>query len=314
MSVVRRFLVAPSLARLVRKERGSARVTEGFFPPQAGRTSFVRVEGAQCHLVLMTTDGAGTSSEERTEVPRAHGDALLDVCGGKVAYERSTLSLGQRDAAVDRYTAPGILELVSVAFESADEARSFSSPAWFGPEVTADAAYEPRALALEGLPATAETALSNAALDAVLDLLEHRFAYRYQPQPQPQSIAQTQPLPQPPPPQPARAASDDAGVMSALRRLAGNVGAPQAAEVQRSETSRPETSRPETRAEAARPATPPASEPAALPETTSADARIDDVMEGLSQALGAAVQPEGRTEDDGKAFERWSVRPRRAQT
>ena len=255
MSVVRRFLVAPSLARLVRKERGSARVTEGFFPPQAGRTSFVRVEGAQCHLVLMTTEGNGTSSEERTEVPRAHGDALLDVCGGKVAYERSTLSLGQRDAAVDRYTTPGILELVSVAFESADEARGFSSPAWFGPEVTADAAYEPRALALEGLPATAETALSNAALDAVLDLLEHRFAYRYQPQPQPQpqSIAQTQPLPQPPPPQPARAASDDAGVMSALRRLAGNVGAPQAAEAQRSETSRTETSRPETRAEAAVP-------------------------------------------------------------
>jgi CYTH domain-containing protein len=313
MSVVRRYLVAPSLARLVRKERGSARVVEGFFPPQAGRTSFVRVEGSQCHLVLMTTDAGGVSSEERTEVPRAHGDALLDVCGGKVAYERSALSLGARDALVDRYTAPGALELVSVAFESADEAKGFAAPAWFGPEVTADAAYESRAIALEGLPATAETALSNAALDAVLDLLEHRFAYRYQPQSQAQApqtqaaqtqTAQTQAAPAPAvqapaaPPAVGRSAADDAGVMSALRRLAGNVGAPAAAE------PKPEASRPEPQ----RPA--PAPEPA---DAASADARIDDVMEGLSQALGAAVQPDAKPEDD-KPFERWSVRPRRAQT
>ena len=309
MSVVRRFLVAPSLARLVRKERGSARVTEGFFPPQAGRTSFVRVEGAQCHLVLMTAGPNGTASEERTEVPRAHGDALLDVCGGKVAYERSTLSLGSREALVDRYTAPGTLELVSVAFESADEAQGFAIPAWFGPEVTADAAYESRALALEGLPATAETPLSNAGLDAVLDLLEHRFAYRYQP--------------------PAgRPASDDAGVMSALRRLAGNVGAPQAAE-QRAEAPAPEAQAFETPVfeapaieapvfEAPAPEPQHAAPPPAPAEPPSTDARIDDVMAGLSQAIGAAVQPEARPSDaapeDDKPFERWSVRPRRAQT
>lgn len=289
MSIVRRFLVAPSLARLVRKERGSARVTEGFFPPQAGRSSFVRVEGSQCHLVLMTTDASGVVSEERTEVPRAHGDALLDVCGGKVAYERATLSLGGRDALVDRYTAPGALELVSVAFDAVEEAQTFAAPAWFGAEVTGDAAYEPRSLALEGLPATVETALSNAALDAVLDLLEPRFAYRYQAQP-------------------SRAAPDDAGVMSALRRLAGNVGAPQPAEPPRVEAPRVE----------APPQPPePAPEPAAPPAPAASDARIDDVMEGLSQAIGAAVQPEAKPEgrpEDEVPFERWSVRPRRAQT
>ena len=297
MSVVRRYLVAPALARLVRKERGSARVTEGFFPPQAGRTSFVRVEGAQCHLVLMTTDPSGASSEERTEVPRAHGDALLDVCGGKVAYERSTLSMGNREALVDRYTAPGTLETVAVAFESADDAQGFATPLWFGPEVTGDAAYEPRTLALEGMPAVAETELSNAALDAVLDLIEHRFAYRYGAQPaKGQDRAADR----------AAERGDDTGVMTALRRLAGNVGGPQGA-------AQPEPAKAERAPEAGKPDEAQVPEPEA---PATADARLDDVMEGLSQALGTAVPPAepARAEGEAGTFERWSVRPRRAQT
>ncbi len=49
------------------------------------------------------------------------------------------------------------------------------------------------------------------------------------------------------------------------------------------------------------------------------DARIDDVIESLSQALGAAIQqhpePESRAkaDDPATAFERWTVRPRRTQ-
>jgi len=98
MSVVRRFLVAPALVRLIRKERGGARITEGYFAPQGGRTSFVRIEGQQCHLVLVTKDAQGTATEERTDVPRAHGDALLDVCSGKAAYDRTAVPLGTKEA------------------------------------------------------------------------------------------------------------------------------------------------------------------------------------------------------------------------
>ena len=75
MSTTRRFLVAPALVRLLRKERGSSRITEGHFAPQGGRNSFVRVDGQACQLILVNN-----GVEERTEVPRAHGDALLDVC------------------------------------------------------------------------------------------------------------------------------------------------------------------------------------------------------------------------------------------
>ena len=118
MSLVRRFLVAPSLVRLIRKERGGSRITEGYFAPQAGRVSYVRVDGQACHLVLVTAAPDGTSSEERTDVPRAHGDALMDVCSGKAAYDRTALALGGgREALIDRYVAPGEFDLVSVTFD-----------------------------------------------------------------------------------------------------------------------------------------------------------------------------------------------------
>ena len=76
MAIVRRFLIAPAFARLVRKERGAVRVTEGYFPNQSGRQSHVLVEGSQCHLVLVTPGNGGAPTEERTEVPRGHADAL----------------------------------------------------------------------------------------------------------------------------------------------------------------------------------------------------------------------------------------------
>ncbi|ACL55351.1 hypothetical protein [Methylobacterium nodulans] len=266
MTLVRRFLVAPSLVRLIRKERGASRITEGYFQPQAGRTSFVRVDGTQCHLVLMTTDEAGVSGEERTEVPRAHGDALLDVCAGKAAYDRTVIALGNgRDALVDRYATPGALDLISVAFAEADEASGFAPPAWFGPEVTADTAYLGSSIALQGTPQPGEVPLSNAALDAVLDLVEHRYGFgRY-----------------------GAPRTDDANtVTNALRRLA---------------------TRPPGEAAAA-----PASKPETQAGEEPGDARIDDVIESLSQALGATVPGEGGREE-GAAFERWTVRPRRTQ-
>ena len=46
------------------------------------------------------------------------------------------------------------------------------------------------------------------------------------------------------------------------------------------------------------------------------DARIDDVIESLSKALGAAIRnphEPSKDEDVTEAFERWQVRPRRTQ-
>jgi len=272
MSIVRRFLVAPSLVRLIRKERGGARITEGYFAPQGGRVSYVRVDGQHCHLVLVNTGPDGVASEERTDVPRAHGDALLDVCGGKALYDRTVLALGGgREARIDRYVAPGALDLVSVVFDQMGDANGFAVPAWFGPEVTGDAAYERHAVALQGVPQPGEIALSNAALEAVLDLVEPRFGFgRF-----------GGGAPKPP---------EDDG-MKALRR------------------------QPPPAPQAPAPAEP------APPEAGPNDARIDEVIESLSQALGnpqpQPAEPEpaqpARAEEAAE-FERWTVRPRRNQT
>jgi CYTH domain-containing protein len=177
MTITRRFLVAPALARLIRRERGSVRIAEGHFPSQTERASFIQVEDGMCHLVLVTSGPDGTV-EERADVPRAHADALLDVCAGKLAYDRVSLPLGDDEALLDRFSGAGILDLASVAFETQDAAAAFLAPVWFGDEVTDDAAYSNQALAVSGLPAPREVYLSNGALDAVIDLLDSRGAQR----------------------------------------------------------------------------------------------------------------------------------------
>lgn len=262
MTIIRRFLLAPSFARLVRKERGSVRMTEGYFPTQSGRNSHVLVEAGQCHLVLVTPEDGAVPGEERTEVPRAHADALLDVCAGKTVYERTRVAIGGgREALVDRITHPGALDLVSVEFDDRDAAATFLSPPWFGPETTADAAFDRRAIALGGLPAAGEVALSNAALEALLDMLEDRFGRS-------RSISA--------PSAPRRTANDGA-VIDALRRLAS--------------PEEPSTAAPEVAVneDATARALPRRNFPRAAEGAgeTNADARIDDVIASLSQALGS---------------------------
>ncbi|HEX8166118.1 MAG TPA: hypothetical protein VF601_10060 [Beijerinckiaceae bacterium] len=281
MTIIRRFLLAPSFARLVRRERGSARVTEGYFATQSGRNSHVLVESGQCHLVLVTPEDGAAPSEERTEVPRAHADALLDVCAGRTVYERTRVAIGgAREALVDRITHPGALDLVSVEFEARDDAAAFLPPAWFGPEVTADESFDRRALALAGLPAVGEVALSDAGLDALLDMLEDRFGRtRFAPAP---AAA------------PARRATNDSAVIDALRRLASpdqpaepaaNAARPAAPDAVEDAAARPLSrrnfpARGEGETEAASP-------------DAGADARIDDVLASLSQALGTQPESEG---------------------
>ncbi len=48
----RLFIIAPSLARLIRKDREGERVIEGYFPDQPHRSTFVQIEEARSRLVL----------------------------------------------------------------------------------------------------------------------------------------------------------------------------------------------------------------------------------------------------------------------
>ena len=76
VTVVRRFLLASSLARLIARDRGSTSVTEGYFAGQQGRVSYVALHSERTQLVLTSEPTASAPAEERTEVPRAHAEAM----------------------------------------------------------------------------------------------------------------------------------------------------------------------------------------------------------------------------------------------
>jgi len=173
MTVRRRFLLTPSFARLIRRERAGLRHVEGFFPEQRDRSSWVRLEEDRGLLILKTL-GPDGEAEDQTDIPLAHAQALLEVCAGEVDYTRTVVPIGVGHALVDEFIRPHILPLVTVEFASAGEARGFRPLEWFGPEVTADPRYPNQAIALRGLDEVPEIPLSDAALNSLIDTLEGR--------------------------------------------------------------------------------------------------------------------------------------------
>ena len=68
MTMLRQFLMAPSLARLIQRERGGERVVDGYFPDQPHHSIYVQVEEDRSSLIL-SPHGIGGSPEERTDIP-----------------------------------------------------------------------------------------------------------------------------------------------------------------------------------------------------------------------------------------------------
>ena len=148
------------------------RIVEGYFPARPDQEHFISIEPGHAYLVLAPAkDGAG--EEERTEVPRSQAEALLAVCAGKVGFECTLVRLrDSKQALLQRFIAPGSLDLLSVEFAAGEDADGFVPPAWFGPEVTQNPAYHRGSLARAGLPASDEVPLSNTMLEELLDLLD----------------------------------------------------------------------------------------------------------------------------------------------
>jgi CYTH domain-containing protein len=172
MNSTRSFLLAPSLARLLEKERGGYRVSEGYFPDRHDRNIYVRVEEEAASLVLVTREH-GEPVAMPADLPRVHAEVLLSLTAGSVEYRRIDLPVDAYSAHISRIMAPGLLDLIVVEFTREEQARAFEPPTWFGPEVTADPSYQNRSLAIAGLPGVPEVELTDRALDSLLDALEH---------------------------------------------------------------------------------------------------------------------------------------------
>jgi len=170
--IPRLFIIAASVARLIRKERGGERVIEGYFPDQPGRSVFVQIEESRSSLILET--GGDGVPEERADLPPAHAETLLAVSQGQVEYLRTSLAIGSHELHALHVLRPGRLNLVAVVGTPEDGQHLPPLP-WFGPEVSAEPAYRHCCLALDGTPDAPDVELTNAALNSLLDLLEDRF-------------------------------------------------------------------------------------------------------------------------------------------
>src|SRR5215216_1411351 len=128
MTVIRRFAVASGLARLVERQCGSEPVEGGHFGGQSGRGCYVHLAPEKCAIILMAED-LDLSTEEPAVVPRAHAEALLEVCAARTVYRRARVGLDDgRKAVIERFTHPGKLDLIAVEFDSRDEADQFAVP------------------------------------------------------------------------------------------------------------------------------------------------------------------------------------------
>jgi CYTH domain-containing protein len=171
MTVIRRFAVASGLARLVEWQCGSEPVEGGHFGGQSGRGCYVHLAPEQCAIIL-TADHLNLSTEERAVVPRAHAEALLEVCAARTVYRRARVGLDDgRNAVIERFTHPGKLDLIAVEFDSREEADQFVVPSWFGPEISADPNFSRHSLAT-ACPTPLDIDLSDSVLEGVLDLLD----------------------------------------------------------------------------------------------------------------------------------------------
>ena len=173
MKIERLFRVAPSIVRMILKERLTATyVVEGYLRSTPERAQLVRLEPSGCHLLLQRF-GDQERTEERTKLPTEQAEALLDVSGGRVGYSRTLVRVdNERDANLDRFEQPAGLDLVTVEFDDERQAADFSVPAWFGPEVTNEDHFRKSTLAAAGAPTFEEVEVNNAAVIALVEALE----------------------------------------------------------------------------------------------------------------------------------------------
>ena len=82
MKQQRRFAIAPSFVRLIRRERRGVRIVEGHFPDQPERRSHCAWRATAASSCWRRSSGGAVVGEERAEVSRGQGEVLLDVCEG----------------------------------------------------------------------------------------------------------------------------------------------------------------------------------------------------------------------------------------
>jgi adenylate cyclase len=148
MEVERKFLVERLPEEVERAP--SRRIDQGYVALDDGAEVRVRRYGDDLWL---TIKGAGGLARVEEELPLSQEqfDSLWPLTEGRrIEKARRRLPDGVE---VDVYDgALAGLMVAEIEFASEDESAAFDPPGWFGQEVTEDARYKNRALAVDGRP------------------------------------------------------------------------------------------------------------------------------------------------------------------
>jgi adenylate cyclase len=129
------------------------RLRQGYVAIDRAVNVRVRDEGGR--YVLTLKGGAGlTRTEIERGLDRAEFEALwLFTEGRRIEKTRHRIAIGDAIAEVDVFAGDldGVI-LAEVEFTSAESARAFRPPSWFGREVTEEPAWNNAALAEHGAP------------------------------------------------------------------------------------------------------------------------------------------------------------------
>lgn len=154
MEIERKFLVA-AVPDGVRLQDGVA-IDQGYLAVGEDGAE-VRLRRAGARLMLTAKSGAGlVRAESEIELDDGQFEALWPATEGRrIEKTRTVIPLGGGLAIeldVYRGALSGLI-VAEVEFPSVDAANAFELPTWFGAEVTDDARYKNRRLAVDGLPA-----------------------------------------------------------------------------------------------------------------------------------------------------------------
>jgi len=152
IEIERKFLLdaLPASLRLARGEQ----IRQGYLALDGDTEVRLRTGSKPPRLTIKAGRGE-VRTEVELDVSGPDAAALWELTEGRrLEKTRRRMRLGGVEAEVDEYGGDlqGLV-VVEVEFDDADAARAFQPPAWFGRELTGEAAYANRSLACDGLPA-----------------------------------------------------------------------------------------------------------------------------------------------------------------